>query len=188
MSKRSISVEIFRDLETPDVSINDAVAGLADIQQLIEPLKIIDKNRRLKLSKLGSSAIYTNQITSFNIRSDFGIILTERPIIVASGAKDNKLQSGQITVGNTWPNGRSSPFSLIDAQRSYSVKNSTMHELGHLFRVPGSGESYDGDCHCIDDNCVMHPLLAVERSAFCNDCEKQLVKSAANLIEYTTCP
>jgi hypothetical protein len=183
MSMRTLSIEIFRDIETPGISIDAAIEGLEEVRGIIGSLVIVARNGLLRLSKPDKDIIRTNKIPPLDIETDFGIILTGRRIIMPS-KKRLPISKGNITVGLTVHTKQGSDFALIDALNSRSVRGSTMHEKGHLLGIPNGGEDFDGFCHCRRRDCVMHSqiLYRVEQTDYCDSCQYQLAKSAMTLM------
>ncbi|USN96267.1 MAG: hypothetical protein H6797_04295 [Candidatus Nomurabacteria bacterium] len=179
---RNLSIEIFRDSETPDVQVDLAVTALEEIRQITKHIEIVERGNVLQLSEPGVDAVYTKDVPLHKIQTDFGIILSSRPLVLPTmlGQPPN---TGNITVGNAWV-GLDKPFAVIDAERTYSLKNSTKHEVGHFIGVPRKGKYFDGDCHCNRPNCVMHSMtkIEIEQDDYCHNCTAQLAKNAFNLM------
>lgn len=181
MSRRSLSVEIFRDINTPDVSIDAAVEGLEAVRGIVGSLEIVARNGLLRLTQHESDIIRTDQLPALDIRTDFGLILTGRPIVMPS-AWQRPIHEGNITVGLTVHPDQANDYALIDAARTRSLKNSTMHEAGHLLGIPNRGKHFDGGCHCRRGRCLMHAELRLTQTDYCNKCKKQLARSAERLL------
>lgn len=180
MSRRTISVEIFRDIETPDVSIERAIAGLEAVRQIVMPLEIVARNGLLRLSSYESNVIRTDKLPPVDIRTDFGIILTKQ-MIVMPAERQMPIHDGNLTVGLTNHPDGASDYSIIDTWRTNSVINSTMHETGHLFSIPNGGETFDGGCHCMRPECLMYGELLDCQTTYCTNCTHSLRESAARM-------
>ena len=180
---RNLSIEIFRDSETPDVQIDLAVTALKEIQQISKHIKIIERGGLLELSEPGLDVIYTRDMPLHDIRTDFGVILTSRRLVLPSNVWEPG-SNDRIVVGNTWI-GLDKPLTLIDAERTRSLKNSTKHEVGHFIGVPRKGKNFDGDCHCNRPACVMHSVTKIEiqQEDYCGNCTTQFAKNAFKLMK-----
>lgn len=179
-STNRINLEIFRDSATPDVSVDGVLSGLLETAEIIPELEIIDNNRRIRTGPRRNKNVITNDIRLPKLRADLGMIVTSRRLVVPN--PDGRVLAGNTVVGNTWPYAIT-PFSILDAN-STSPRITAKHELGHLLHIPRSGESFDGDCHCMGDYCVMHAIISRERDDYCDNCKPQLARSALRLIEY----
>lgn len=178
-SKR-ISIEVFRDVETPEIPIDAVIAGLKEVRTLVPTIEVVARNGLMRISDPGTEAIHTKSLPILDIETDFGMIITGRPIVIPPSAA-SRIAPGNLVVGNTLPTGLNKPFSIIDAARARFPRQTTKHELGHLFKIPHEGERFDGDCHCTDRKCVMHAISQPERDDFCGRCAKQLGRSALGL-------
>lgn len=174
-----INIEIFRDAATSDVPVDKVVLGLYEAGEIISELNVINNNRRVNIGPRRRNSIDTNRLSLPRIRSDMGMIVTSRRLLVPN--QDGKIQRGNIVVGSTWPYA-DKPFSILDAGHGMSPLITAKHEFGHLMQIPRGGETFDGDCHCTNENCVMHAIINLERNDYCSDCKTQLGASALRLI------
>lgn len=180
MSKRTISIELFRDIATPDVSLDLAVKGLEHIRRIIPSLEIVERGGLVKLNE-GTLYIRSEELPVLDIHTDFGIILTDRQIFMPL-EQQMPLHDDSITIGLTNHVEQGSDYALVDVLRSDSVKCSTMHETGHLLDIPNKGKKFDGNCHCVKRSCIMHAELLLKQTDYCRRCTQQLAKSAMRLL------
>lgn len=179
---RRISIEIYRDIETPEIAIDAAVSGLEEVGQRVPGLDIIARGGLMRVSQPGTETIETAKLPRLDIEADFAMVITGRRLAVPTDAM-NVILPGNIVIGNTWPNGNTKPFSLIDAERGLSPRITAKHELGHLLRFPREGRKFDGDCHCTSGRCVMHAVLDIRRDDYCRRCYRQLSRNVMRLLE-----
>lgn len=184
---RSLSVEVLRDIETPDVSIDAIVWGLEKTRYIAPSLEIIARNGMLRVNAEGTDHINTGNLPLYVFNADLNIIVTGRPIIVPERLRADELPRGKDYIGTSLPHGRDKPFALIDGARSNSPANTAMHELGHLLKFPNRGRNFDGNCHCKIGGCVMHREVSPSTD-FCNNCSKQLAKSVFRMIDLKYTP
>jgi len=142
-----ISIEVFRDVEAPDIDPEIAIAGIESVNTHIDsPLEIIDTTRRIRVSKAGSHVIRSSGIRWPTIPSDIALVLTARKLVVTDdhdsiGYSDIYTTGGGFSVVSTFGDGALSPQSTV------------AHELGHLLKL-----KYDDtqDSHCPSPECIMY--------------------------------
>jgi hypothetical protein len=179
--ERQISIEVFRDIEAPDISIDAALAGLGEIKRVVGPIHIVERSGQLDPTQIKTSIIETLYVPKLDIQTDFGVIVTNRPMVPPVADQQQLLDNNRVIVGRSWNIGDYKPFVIIDALRSINPRNTTMHETAHLLGIRNDKEG-----HCLRPDCIMHSKISIEQIYFCNECTRQLTKSALRLIETNT--
>lgn len=180
---RRISIEVLTDSEAPHAPIDEVARGLEEISNKLPMIEIVARGGLVRVSQSSSVAIDTGDMPLINIESDFGIIVTSRPIVVPS-SELNIVVPNAIVVGNTWHTNEKS-FSMVDVARARSPRITAKHEVGHLFHIPNGGKKFDNYFHCTSNHCIMHAIAGGERNEFCKRCFKQLSRSVQNLLEFS---
>lgn len=144
MSSR-LSLEIFRDVETPDANTDLVESGVGIVNEVIDgKIDITQSSRKMRISKQGAKAVVASRIRWNASSIDFRVVTTSRPI-----DDENAFVSG---FAMRRPNGGGDAVVSAFHRKELTLATTTAHELGHLF-----GLKYDGtdSHHCSDSDCIM---------------------------------
>lgn len=190
---RPISIEVFKDTETPCVDPSIALPAIKYVSDLTGgSLQFVDGSKELQVSRRRHMPTVTPYDTHHlvgNSSADIMLILTERNIVMETiehpigySERDPK-KSGGVAVVSTY---RTSPEIA-----TFTVA----HELGHLYGL-SYGEGAHSH-HCDDDTCLMHSStsyreyqsentvhLSMENQAFCTPCGQQLGRRALFMLRH----
>lgn len=155
MEQKNISVEIFRDIDRPTVSIDAAEGGVDHLRRITRGIDIVRATRLIRIAKPEAATV-----TSDNIRwprsfsADLNLIVTDRQIISADR------QVGGVT--HITPGLGTLKTAVIDITAHNQPELIAAHEGGHLLHAKHSGVKWDGVAHCQDVTCYMYPVPIVE--------------------------
>lgn len=187
-----ISIEVFKDVETPHVDPSIALPAIRYISQLTAgSLQTTDSFRELQISRNQHAPIITPADTEvfLNTSTDIALVLTERDLAVEGIAtvlgysQRNPEKGGGVAVVSTF---HTSPeIATLTAA----------HEIGHLYGLT-YGDTQT-ELHCDDTTCIMHTKalfceikthrsshLSFENQAFCAPCRKQLGRRALFMLRH----
>ena len=193
-----LTVEIFRDADTPDISLDEVEAGIEAVRTIATGLQIVRKNRLVRIATPGADVVYPSKVRFARQSTDYNVVLTGRELRDDLVKDDDKVESK--IAGMTYKR-----VSIITST-SIDVKLATQHETAHLLHLKRSGDAHDGDGHCTNEGCIMlanadvrplykftftqtrwdkvlrrpgtlhHEMVGIEseRKAFCGECTQQL--------------
>lgn len=187
-----ISIEVFKDVETPHVDPSIALPAIRYISRLTGgSLQATDGVKELQVSRKLHAPIITPADTEdfLDTPTDIALILTERDLAlegiaaVLGYSQRNPEKSGGVAVVSTF---HTSPeIATLTAA----------HEIGHLYGLT-YGDTQT-ELHCDDAACIMHTKalfceikthqsshLSFENQAFCNPCSKQLGRRALFMLRH----
>lgn len=157
-NNNKLTVEIFRDLQTPGVAVDPIVTSVNSIARLANTeFDILRADRRLKFAPQRQQAIHADNIKWQNLPADINIVLSERPI---TGSSFGKRTLGLTSVrGGSGIGTRGSLISTYDNDHVVAV---TSHEVLHALNLKSNGDSSDGEGHCKNEHCIMHKYTNTE--------------------------
>lgn len=187
-----ISIEVFKDVETPHIDPSIALPAIRYISRLTGgSLQAIDGVKELQVSRKLHAPIITPADTEdfLDTPTDIALILTERDLAlegiaaVLGYSQRNPEKSGGVAVVSTF---HTSPeIATLTAA----------HEIGHLYGLT-YGDTQT-ELHCGDAACIMHTKalfceikthqsshLSFENQAFCTPCGKQLGRRALFMLRH----
>lgn len=142
-----LTVEIFRDVATKEVSTEAAEAGVETLRALVPELEIIKTSRLLRVAP-GSTHVDTRKVRWPNSGADINIVMSGRHLD-SEGRTDGLVRMGVATVT------RRTRFAFIDATTD-DAGLIVAHEGAHLLDVKNRG-AFHHDGHCTCDGCIMLP-------------------------------
>lgn len=170
-----ITIEIFRDAETPDVDLTSIEKGFGMVQQVVPKLEVqgLDKVRAIRLTRPDQEYIDSTLIRWPRFGADLNIVATERPMITREqdsrfGDVSDELKGvvremeahASPTLGYTHKRERTFgglAVALVNVKKPVFPHMVSSHEIGHMLALKEIGETYDGDAHCVLENCLMYP-------------------------------
>jgi hypothetical protein len=164
MQGRTLTVEIFKDLETPEVDLDCIAAGVARVAGVATGLAVERAGRSLRLTRPGAPDVsfdYVRQWPRFS--ADINIIGTTRPIVTSdkTGLPGRRPEELQV-VGNSQISGplrHLLRIALVRDAVGLEPDYTTAHEFGHLLnvrpKVLAQGVSKE---HCASAECLMYSV------------------------------
>ncbi|MEO7904299.1 MAG: hypothetical protein ABIR91_00735 [Candidatus Saccharimonadales bacterium] len=150
MSNSEISVEVYRDVECRDAPVDAAESGVDLISRITTGIQIVRASRLLRIAPSDSDVVNIDKIRWPKFDADLNVVLTERPICANGGTVAYKYgvsvrdeRAGSLRVA------------VVDINHPDFPDVVAAHELGHLFSLKKSGESWDNDGHCKLPSCLM---------------------------------
>lgn len=150
---KKILIEIFRDIETPDIDPQIAVAGIELVNEITNTsLEIVNMTRKIRLSKAGAQTVKSSLIRWPTFLCDMNVVLTKRKLDIEEGHQS-------AGYSHTYSVGGGIAVTSTFEYNAVSPQSTTAHEIGHLFRL-----KYDGrdDAHCSNPKCIMHDALNLQ--------------------------
>lgn len=164
MSKETLSVEVFRDSDTPRTSLFDAEMSLARISRLVGGFSIIDMTRLIGVTTNSFGRADVDRVTWSNMQADLNIVITDKPMVD---------EDHEIILGTTYGNGTQTyPRVAVVDNLQADVKDTLSHEIGHMIELG----------HCGAKSCLMYQT-SVERleQVFCHSCKRKLGQNALRI-------
>lgn len=155
---RPLSVEIFRDEDSRHLSPEIAEHGIDNVDRIVRGIEIVRATRLFRMPVNAHGWVESsNRVRWPKFPADLNVILTEKPI--AAGPDSKTLGDGSLSVG-----GVAHVDNTVDGLR-VAIINTTLpfadiavaHETGHLLNLKNHGSTCDGEGHCVNDDCIMHP-------------------------------
>lgn len=147
---RKISVEVFRDIDTPDADPAIAVAGLDLVNVHTEhALDLVNIDRKMRIARPGDEVVNAAKINWGSSPIDMRLIVTDRPLVTAELAPGEPLGFAQRDPM------RGGGVAVISTFKSAALEPhlTASHEIGHLFNL-AYGEA-NSQPHCDDQSCIM---------------------------------
>ncbi len=151
MPKR-LSVEIFRDIDCPDIDPRIALDGIEMVNEITNgSLQVRSHKGRVRTSTVGAKTLHLSSREPLisNASGDMNLILTNKELV----ATDFNMNA--IGFAHREKNGGGDAIISIGGTGSIEPHFTTAHELGHLF-----GLRYGSDglgAHCNTAGCLMQP-------------------------------
>ncbi len=109
--------------------------------------------------------VVTNRLLVFENKQgeiDEGFLAREDPAIMYG-----------IALGYSKLDNQQMPYMVVDQERSQDyIDKVVQHEFGHVFGVKRSGEYYDGESHCTNEQCLLQANRS-ESPDYCEECSGQ---------------
>lgn len=176
--KERLTLEIFRDSMTPDVTLDGATLGMAKILDRVPDIDVVDDGLVAHIAERGGKAdasyVYTED---FSLHTDMAVIMTGRPLYVGGIFKWLPWNRGSI-VGEAfdkhdWRGGHPLGYAVVSVNSEDDGAWTFAHETGHLLGV--------GHCKCSD--CLMQTATELSaESHFCDKCSSRLAQGALTLM------
>lgn len=148
----TFSFEIYREVSASDTSLEPVIAGLNGLRRIIGDVDITENETLLQFPDVDRERLRVHEYGIKHL-ADFAIILTTKPI----GDIDERTRGITYSFPNGQPLGlRNTILSTYD---NLNLESTTEHEVGHLFNMAHGGETHDGNGHCKDNTCMMHPSI-----------------------------
>lgn len=152
-----IPVEIFRDVETPEVDVAIGHLALDILASVADNFTILKDSRQIRISKPGAPAVRAaalrldgsiQKITS----APYSIILTNRKLEMPD-TPDDVIQTGYAQPFRDLRSG----VAVISASSATHPGLTTVHEMGHLLGLQYKQESPHSKTsdHCSTEGCLM---------------------------------
>ncbi|HEV7952090.1 MAG TPA: hypothetical protein VGO98_01830 [Candidatus Saccharimonadales bacterium] len=148
MHQKKLTVEIFRDADRSNLSLDVAEPGIDEVRRIIAGIEIVRATRLLRITRPDQHMIKSDRMRWPKLDADFNIILTDRPLVTGSGIREYghaETHRGSTNLG----------IAIIDTATPDYPVSIVAHEFGHLFDVKKTGETWDGRHHCRDEDCFM---------------------------------
>ena len=203
-----LTVEIFRDEKTPDVTIDPVITALGGLSRIVDSFEIIRADRTIKVAD-ESQTIDMHKIVWRRARADITVAMTDRPIYDYKKKVDVRGASFIMPDKYSRLGFREA---IISSQGGATTEEVTEHEIGHILNVKSFGDKSDGEGHCLDEDCVMYystvpkvtqsspeklgekikatfgrfkaeTMVSYDRRKLCAECAPQLGSSAFMLLE-----
>lgn len=169
--KQSLSVEIFRDVNYPDVDTDVALEGIDLINSVVTNLEIVQDTRRLRLGGEATESIRTENIRWPQLDHDLSIVLTRRELLTDSS------NEAATKVGSALRFPRTAQGVAIVNVNSFNPAATIAHEAGHLLGAQYPEHAVD-TYHCEDETCTMHATMTIT-----NDVERVKKRGLSNWLE-----
>ena len=158
---RPLTIEVFKDTETPCVDPSIALPAIHYINSLTDnSLQFIGGTKEVQVSRRPHMPTISPLDTSdfYGSSADIQLILTERDVLV-----DNREGAVGYSMKNLHHSGG---IALVSTYRT-SVETAPLtvaHEIGHLYGLSYGPEK--NDPHCYDQSCLMyHEARHVDRKS-----------------------
>jgi hypothetical protein len=166
MNREDISVEIFRDAGSRDVSIDAATDGVDRIRRITTGIEIVRATKLLKLTNDDQATlIKPARIRWPKFEADMNIVLTQRTLFLPpDNHSDTDIDSRGHGVRHfgVAMNASGKKIAMIDAASPDFPELVVAHEIGHMFNLKKNGQTWDSRSHCVHDTCVMYQTAGVE--------------------------
>lgn len=169
-NKSPLTVEIFRDADRPNVSLEGAESGIEFISDyLINRLAIAGMTRTIQ---------YEQQLRGINparfewpgFTANLNVVVTDRSINVQPSAFEVELAAKYpskevITKGVSLvmqPGSTTAPrYAVVDVfnDDGQTAARVVAHEIAHLLGIKNRGVTWDNESHCTDDDCLQYPVM-----------------------------
>jgi hypothetical protein len=164
MKSDNISVEIFRDVDGRDMSIEAAVEGVERIRHVTTGIEIVRATKLLKIVNNGADRVQPNKIRWPKFEADMNIILTERSLFLPRESEPS--ESSDMYDNHISPLGIALKYgdkkiAVVDTVTPDFPELIAAHEIGHMFNLKKNGATWDSDVHCVSDGCMMYKTAGV---------------------------
>lgn len=149
MNQINISVEIFKEADRRDISIDTAEAGIDYVRRVTTGIEIVRSTRLLRLGDSEHASLYPDKIRWPSLSADMNIVLTDRTLYSAG----DELHYGVAYVNRGLNNLK---MAVVDVAKPDFPELTVAHEFGHLFNLKHGGETWDQSGHCVDTTCLMY--------------------------------
>ena len=156
MNHNNISVEIFRDKDRKEISVDSAEMGIDHLSRVARGIEIVRATRLLRITNNPAvEVINTDNINwPSNLSADLNIVLTDRQLYSEGGVR--------LGVAHPTSGMGGKKVAFVDVFSSPQPELTVVHESGHLLNAKASGEKWDGEAHCTDPDCLMYPSLEID--------------------------
>lgn len=150
--KNRFSFEIYKEVSAADTSLEPVVAGIHSLRDIIGDVDIVENQALLQFPDVDNERLRVHEYGIKHL-ADFAIILTTKPI----GDIDERTRG----ITYSYPNGQTLGLrnTILSTYDNLNLESTTEHEVGHLFNMAHGGETHDGDGHCNEKDCMMHPSI-----------------------------
>lgn len=163
MPQRPLTVEVFRDIETPEVPLEGLHAGIEQMTHLAVGLTLERSGRRMRLSKPDAASIDLDKIDNWpRFTADINVVATTRPLTTTRELRVPSQQSvGLRIIGDSCVEGplrKKTRVAVVRVASGINPSNVTRHEVGHLLDVCPKRLALPEDSgHCATSKCLMYP-------------------------------
>lgn len=153
MAKRDkLTVEIFRDKDTPSMSIDPVIVGVESLMKITDRLDVAEATQTVEFQKSDDNIIDTTLLLDPG-RADINVFVTGSPFDLTN-------ESGHRLLGfaHSLPSARSLIGYRTAVISLYKNKNASLtaaHEIAHTLNVKEFGYKSDEQGHCVDPCCTM---------------------------------
>lgn len=149
-NNRKVTVEVFRDTLTPEVSIDDAEKGLDQIRQHVGNLAVTRTTRRLKIANTPIDHVNAKTIRFPDTDANLNIVLTGRPL------EQSEEKPGTSIAGQAFydTRRRMNLFAVVSTATDLETSIVVAHEAAHLLNLKQRGK-YHEEGHCTYPTCTM---------------------------------
>lgn len=157
MNSKHLSIEVFRDYETPEVPTESAEQAVELLIKYTDGIAISSMNRMIKIgTKSTLPEIESIRFPYTSMNSDLNLIVTSRPF----ESKDPGMVLKGIAQRHTHDGGVKR-VAIVSTDKNRNPDITGAHELGHLLNMKSHGETFDGKGHCSLPDCMMHGVRNV---------------------------
>lgn len=194
---RPLTVKVFQDTLGPKIPFDTVAAGFDIFQEVTPCVELNLSTMRVHIPEGEEHYIRTDVYEPKPFGADLGIFVTRRSLVTYEDLDKNGqmlkrrnrggnayITAGVAINGSTLRKPKLAMVSVGEDPYDLSVAAATAHELGHLVNVKKAGETYDGDAHCTDDDCLMGPVITkgeTIKHSFCTECKQQVAVNAGIL-------
>ena len=158
MNRNNISVEIFRDKDRKEISVDSAEMGIDHLSRVARGIEIVRTTRLLRITNNTNTAAEVINTANIdwpsNLSADLNIVLTDRRL--------HSDGSARLGVAHPTSGIGGKKVAVVDVFSSPQPALTVLHESGHLLNAKASGEKWDGEAHCTDPDCVMYPSFEID--------------------------
>lgn len=152
------TIEVFFDQDHPRYGQEEVQYALDYLNGIIAQMNVLNIGRGIRIRERTPNVIRPDQVKWPEFEADVNIFLTPRTIHLngfashAESAASTRLSGVALTRSFGNPQ-----IAIVNTETPYSVTATTVHEVGHTFRLKKSGITKDSDSqHCSLDYCVMN--------------------------------
>lgn len=160
-----LTVEVFRDADRKDTSLDLAMPGIDLVRSHDVPLQVIRSDRLLRVARPEDDSVVANKIRWPKLGADLNIVLTNRPLFdTAPSSSQDSLYARQDRLGVALYSDRplANKIALIGLGEMGHSDLTVAHEMAHLLNVQPTNAIEGNQRHCATERCVMHPVARRE--------------------------
>lgn len=150
MKNDNLTVEIFRDMDRRDISVDAAGMGIDHVRRVTTGIEIVRASRLLRIAQPEKSMVRPDKIRWRAFEADMNIILTDRPLYGSDDNLHHGVSYAQRGLG-------ARRVAIVDIANPEYPDLTVAHEAGHLLKLKSEGKTWDKNGHCIDKKCIMYP-------------------------------